>query len=154
MASSEIIQSKGEVQMMKRKWWQLYKKGWQKHRDDEYQLFTVDKCRLLSLMLEAIWQLKFNLNANAWNAEWLFHIDKNWTRHIYIPWEAEWCNEKARHVSIAKWHLDFNAIESNNWNWPHAVKIKLSIPIHLIFLWNHILLCPKKLKILFIYYLL
>ena len=33
MASSEIIQSKGEVQMMKRNWWQLYKRGWQKHRD-------------------------------------------------------------------------------------------------------------------------
>jgi hypothetical protein len=33
MASSEIIQSKGEVQMMKRKWWQLYKRGWQKQQD-------------------------------------------------------------------------------------------------------------------------
>jgi hypothetical protein len=33
MASSEIIQSKGEVQMMKRKWWQLHKRGWQKHQD-------------------------------------------------------------------------------------------------------------------------
>ena len=33
MASFEIIQSQGEVQMTKRQWWQLYKKGWQKHRD-------------------------------------------------------------------------------------------------------------------------
>jgi|GEM_PF-2279214 len=33
MASSEIIQSKGEVQMTKRKWGQLYKKGWQRHQD-------------------------------------------------------------------------------------------------------------------------
>lgn len=33
MARYEIIQAQGEVQMMKRDWWQLYKRGWQKHRD-------------------------------------------------------------------------------------------------------------------------
>jgi hypothetical protein len=33
MKSYEIIQIEGEVQLTKRKWWQLYKKGWQKHRD-------------------------------------------------------------------------------------------------------------------------
>ncbi len=33
MVRYEIIQVKGEVQMMKRDWWQLYKRGWQKHRD-------------------------------------------------------------------------------------------------------------------------
>lgn len=33
MASSEIIQAQGEVQIMKRKCWQFYKIGWQKHRD-------------------------------------------------------------------------------------------------------------------------
>jgi hypothetical protein len=31
--NSEIIQAQGEVQMIKRDWWQLYKRGWQKHRD-------------------------------------------------------------------------------------------------------------------------
>jgi hypothetical protein len=29
----KIIQAQGEVQMMKREWWQLYKRGWYKHRD-------------------------------------------------------------------------------------------------------------------------
>jgi hypothetical protein len=33
MTNTEIIQMQGEVQMMKRDWWQLYKRGWQKHRD-------------------------------------------------------------------------------------------------------------------------
>lgn len=29
---NEIIQVKGEVQLMKRDWWQVYKRGWKKHR--------------------------------------------------------------------------------------------------------------------------
>jgi len=29
----EILQTQGEVQMMQRDWWQLYKRGWKKHRD-------------------------------------------------------------------------------------------------------------------------
>lgn len=28
-----LIQIKGEVQLLKRRWWQLYKNGWYKHRD-------------------------------------------------------------------------------------------------------------------------
>ena len=31
--NEEIIQTQGEVQMTKRQWYQLYKKGWHKHRD-------------------------------------------------------------------------------------------------------------------------
>lgn len=33
MTRYEIIQVQGEVQMMKRDWWQLYKRGWHKHKD-------------------------------------------------------------------------------------------------------------------------
>jgi len=33
MERNKIIQIKTEVQMMKRNWWQVYKKGWCKHRD-------------------------------------------------------------------------------------------------------------------------
>jgi|AntRauTorcE11897_2_1112592.scaffolds.fasta_scaffold00149_60 hypothetical protein len=33
MINSEIIQTKGEVQMLKRQWWEIYKKGWYKHKD-------------------------------------------------------------------------------------------------------------------------
>ena len=33
MARYEIIQAQGEVQMMKRNLWKVYKKGWCKHRD-------------------------------------------------------------------------------------------------------------------------
>jgi hypothetical protein len=29
----EIIQMDGEIQITKRYWWQLYKKGWYKHTD-------------------------------------------------------------------------------------------------------------------------
>jgi hypothetical protein len=31
--NSNIIQIKGEVQLLKRKWWEFYKKGWYKHTD-------------------------------------------------------------------------------------------------------------------------
>jgi len=31
--ANKIIQIKTEVQIMKRNWWQVYKKGWCKHRD-------------------------------------------------------------------------------------------------------------------------
>ena len=29
----EIIQMEGQIQMTKRKWWQVYKRGWHKHND-------------------------------------------------------------------------------------------------------------------------
>jgi hypothetical protein len=33
MEKQNIIQIKGEVQLLKRNWWQLYKFGWHRHRD-------------------------------------------------------------------------------------------------------------------------
>jgi len=48
-SANEIITiTNGQVQMMRRKWWQIYKKGWHKHTDF-WGEFNVDTLSLVAL---------------------------------------------------------------------------------------------------------